>query len=115
MVSISDSLYVNHTGTEPLVYAITAYKQYGRNTFGFNLFGGYGSSSVITIHIVDRKKGIAIFEEGQGEAVQYFPMIDISKMCRMPLMVNDCVGDMPEEYNFPDVDFSQFIPRKYRR
>lgn len=115
MVSISDSVYINQTGADLLVYAITTYQRHNRKTFSFELFGGYQAASSVTIHIIDAKRGIAIFEEKRGETIDYFPMIDVSKMCRMPLMVNDCVGDMPEEYNFPDVDFSQFIPRKYRR
>jgi hypothetical protein len=62
------------------------------------------------IHIIDDKKGIAVFEEKNGkEKPYYYLMIAAEKIRSVPLIVNNCKFNKQSELEFEQPDFERLI------
>lgn len=113
-ISFSDSVFIYHTQHYPILQSINELSRIDSSTFQFQLLSVNKNSSLLTIHIIDTLKGIAIFEEHYFGNVSYYPMIDANKLQAVPMIVNFCLGadGSAMTFDFPEVDFSKFIPKK---
>jgi hypothetical protein len=89
-VSINDTTYIEWTGEGPVANKIIEQKKINNNTYKFKLTGIYDKDRVLKIHIIDSKRGIAIFEEIYGGSENRYLMICADKIKTVPIIVNNC-------------------------
>ncbi len=67
----------------------------------------------LTVHIIDKHKGIAIFEELiEDKAKQYYLMIDATKIRQLPIIVNYCETQKQMEFDFDEPDYQKLLNTK---
>ena len=108
-VIINDTEYIDWTGEGPQVNYLREARQIDDNTWEFKMKGNYRENDTILIHLIDREKGIAIFEEDGTAGKVYYPMITSSTIHQVPLIVNDCPNVLQDEFEFGITDFSVFV------
>lgn len=90
-VSINDTTWIDWTGEGPIANQICFQKKLNKKTYEFELISICGPTRKLTIHMIDQKKGIAIFETIYSNNEHYFSlMIAASKINQVPLIVNQC-------------------------
>ncbi|MCF8407947.1 MAG: hypothetical protein K9G36_03145 [Crocinitomicaceae bacterium] len=109
-VSINDSTFIEWTGEGPIANQIMNQKKGKKNTFEFDLCSMYGPIKTVIIHIINPKKGIAVFETVSSNKERYYSlMIAASKINRVPLIVNQCDFQKQRELNFEEPDFNKIL------
>lgn len=104
-VSINESTYIDWSG-EGKVYKILDQKKGSKNAYQFELSGDRN----IIIHIINTKRGIAIFEDKlKGEKPRYYLMISSDKIRSVPLIVNYCETNKQGELKFEEPDFKDLL------
>ena len=88
-VSINDTTFIDWTGEGPVANKIIDQKKINELTYEFKLTG-YDKDRKLVIHIIDKKKGIAVFEETKNGGNFYYLMIMSDKIRSVPLIVNNC-------------------------
>jgi hypothetical protein len=68
----------------------------------------------LIIHIIDNKKGIAVFEETSYNSNEryYYLMIAADKIKTVPLIVNNCETYKQNELCFDKPNFSELLKNK---
>jgi hypothetical protein len=90
-VSINDTTLINWTGEGPVANKIIEQKKVDNATYKFKLTGINNKDRVLKIHIIDRNKGIAVFEElNKGADKNRYLMISADKIKTVPIIVNNC-------------------------
>ena len=113
---ITDSTYIIHTGEGPVANKIISFRKVDSSTYRFRLTGEYGRNRKLTVHIIDPKKGIAVFEEnvdGRGKA--YFLMVAADKARNLPLIVNYSRAQKEEEFNFKTPNYKKLLEMKSQK
>ena len=109
-VSINDSTFIEWTGEGPIANQIMNQKKGKNNTFEFDLCSMYDPIKTVIIHIINPKKGIAVFETISSNNEHYFSlMIAASKINRVPLIVNQCDFQKQRELDFEEPDFNKIL------
>lgn len=106
-VSITDTTFIDWTGEGPVANKIIHFKRIDSKTFDFELSGIYDQNQKLRIHIIDNKKGIAIFEKiFDGRANIRYLMADADKIRNIPIFVNNCEYEkqLEQEFDAPDYD-----------
>lgn len=67
----------------------------------------------INIYIIDKQKGIAVFEDNYWGKKEYRLMVEASKVNNFPLIINYCETSKQGEFEFDKVDYSALI-KKYQ-
>lgn len=96
---------------------ILTYKKVDEKTFSLSLTSIDRPKRKLTIHIIDKQKGIAIFEElyddrGKYRGKQYYLMIDATKIKLLPIIVNYCQTQKQMEFDFDEPDFKKLLQPK---
>jgi hypothetical protein len=104
--SINDTTFIDWTGEGPVANKITEQKKINNKTYEFNLTGIYDQDRSLTIHIIDKKKGIAIFEQRIGKDRKVYLMIAAEKIKSVPLIVNYCPTQKQTELEFDAIDLT---------
>lgn len=102
--SVNDSTFIDWTGEGPVANKIVEQKKINAKTYEFKLIGIYDQNRVLTIHILDKKKGIAIFEEEIGKERKVYLMIAANKIRSVPIIVNHCPTQKQTELEFDAID-----------
>lgn len=111
--SINDTTFIDWTGEGPVANKITEQKKKDINTYEFKMTGIYNEDRTLIIHIIDLKKGIAVFEETtDGENINYYLMIDANKIRNVPVIVNSCPTQKKIELEFEEPDFNLLLSKK---
>jgi hypothetical protein len=111
--SINDTTYIDWTGEGPVANKIIEQKKINDNTYEFKLTGIYDKDRKLVIHIIDRNKGIAIFEEiNNGTDKNYYLMIVADKIKNVPLIVNNCEIRKQLELRFDEPDYNELLKTK---
>lgn len=111
-MGLTDTSFVDYTGEGPIANRILRFTKKDNNTYFFVLTGMYDSIRTITVHIIDRKKGIAVFEENSnGQGPHFFIMVDARKRRQLPLIVNYCKTQKQPEFRFDEPDFVQLLQK----
>ena len=67
---------------------------------------------IINIYIIDKQKGIAVFEDDYSGKKKYSLMVEASRVNSFPLIVNYCKTDKQfEEFEFDKIDYSSLIKK----
>lgn len=111
--SINDTTYIDWTGEGPVANKIIDQKKIDDTTYEFKLTGIYHRDRKVIIHIIDFKKGIAVFEEAIDRLdKKYYLMIAADKITSVPIIVNYCTTQKQMELKFDKVDFKALLAGK---
>jgi hypothetical protein len=116
MASINDTTYIDWTGEGPVANVILSQEKIDDTTYMFSLSGIYDKERTLTIHIIDIKKGIAVFEEtSKGSGGKHYLMIAADKIRSVPLIVNNCETQKQTELTFDTPNFDKLLGRGKKR
>jgi hypothetical protein len=104
--SINDTTFIYWTGEGPVANKIIEQKKINSGTYKFLLTGINDHNRSLIIHILNKKKGIAIFEEKVGERRTVYFMIAANKIRRVPIIVNHCPKQKQLELEFDAIDLT---------
>lgn len=106
---LSDSVLIKHTGEGPYPELITQLEQISDRKYSLRTKSLYPDSyNDITIHLIDRELGIAIWEFSTNDEVSYRLMVDADKVKMFPMAVNNCSsGKCFYEFKFDQLDFDK--------
>jgi hypothetical protein len=113
IVALSDSSYIDYGGDGPTPSRITSFSKTDDKTYKFGIISPGESESTKIIHIIDKEKGIAVFEDisSTGNHI-YELMVSANKMRNFPIIVNYCETAKTMEYKFVDPDFQKLLKGK---
>ncbi|MDX2068128.1 MAG: hypothetical protein SFV55_06855 [Haliscomenobacter sp.] len=113
-VAITDSTYNICYSDGPLTNRIIAFAKPNAATYQFKLSGYNNTQKTIRIHMVDKKRGIAVFENPAAEPKQrYRFMVQADKAKNFPMIINYCKTQKQLEFEgFDKVDFAKWIGKK---
>jgi hypothetical protein len=111
-VSISDTTYIDWTGEGPVANKIAKQKKFNDTTFIITTLGIYDINRQVTIHLIDKSKGIAIFEEQTKDGISFNLMISADKIKSVPFIVNNCKTRKQLELKFEEPDYKKLLKRK---
>jgi hypothetical protein len=116
--SVNDTTFIDWGCEGPTANKIIKQKKIDNTTYEFKLKGVYPQDRKLTIHIIDLKKGIAVFERtinatdtGDTETY-YYLMIAADKVRSVPVIVNHCTGMKQNEFDFDEPDFVTLLKTK---
>ena len=111
--SVNDTTFIDWTGEGPEASKIIEQKKIDDKTYEFKLTGISAQDRKIAIHIIDTKKGIAVFEQTtNGTDKRYYLMIAADKIKSVPIIVNHCPTQKQTEQDFDKTDFKTLLTRK---
>ncbi|RYX81735.1 hypothetical protein EON73_04670 [bacterium] len=111
--SVNDTTFIDWTGEGPIANKITSQKKIDLKTYEFKLIGFYAKYRKLTIHIIDSKKRIAVFEDVDNKKEKhYYLMIESSKINTVPLIVNRSETEKQPELEFDQPDFIKLLKNK---
>ncbi|NCI45333.1 hypothetical protein [Sediminibacterium soli] len=112
-VNITDTAFLDDYGEGLTANKILSFTRQDAKTFAFELTGIEKPQHSLVIHLVDSKKGIAVFEDrfNKGKK-QYYLMIDAGKIRQFPVIVNYCKDSKMREFDFDKPDFEKLISGK---
>lgn len=112
-IRITNKSYEDFSGEGPSANKILGFKKIDDNTFQFNLAGLYSNGRKVLIHLIDKKAGIAVFEETSNDREKvYYLMVDAAKIRNFPLIVNYCENQKQPEFEFDKTNFIKLIDQK---
>ena len=111
--AITDTAFIDFGGEGPMANKILSYKKINEKTFSFSLTGVERPKRNLTIHIVDKTNGIAIFEELYDDKDKlYYLMVDAAKIRKLPIIVNYCKNQKRMEFDFDEPDYTKLLNSK---
>lgn len=108
-VSVNDTTYIDWTGEGPVANKIINQKKFNDTTFVIKTLGIYDINRQIIIHLIDKSKGIAIFEEQTKDGISFNLMISADKIKSVPFIVNNCETRKQLELKFEEPDFKKLL------
>lgn len=113
-ISINDTTFIDWTGEGPEANKIITQKKIDDKTYEFQLSGITNKNRKLIIHIIDNKKGIAVFEETSDNSKEryYYLMVASDKIKNVPLIVNNCETYKQIELRFDKPNFSELLITK---
>jgi hypothetical protein len=109
-VIIADTTYVDWRGEGPEANKIVSFQKIDNKTFVFKLAGYNRHNQELKIHIIDKTNGIAVFEEVLPDRENiFYLMISADKIRNMPIIVNECIGEIQDELDFDLPNFEELI------
>jgi len=111
--SINDTTFIDWTGEGPVANKIIEQKKIDNKTYEFKLTGIYDLDRKVIVHIIDLKKGIAVFEQTTNETdKKYYLMIAADKIKSVPIIVNHCPTQKQTELQFDKTDSKTLLTTK---
>lgn len=115
-VSINDTTFIDWTGEGAVNNKIITQRKINDTTYYFELIGSMEKNRELIIHIIDKQKGIAIFEEVINKTdIFYHLMIAVEKVKSVPLIINNCKIDKQRELKFDEIDYEELLKSKLLR
>ena len=112
-VSVNDTTYIDWTGEGPIANKIISQKKLNETTFEITVTGILQQDRTITINIIDKTKGIAVFtEETVQNGKNQFLMIMADKIKTVPFIVNNCETSKQSELKFEEPNFDKLLKTK---
>lgn len=109
--SFNDSTFIDWTGEGPDASKIVNQQIINDSTYRFSLSGVFEKDRKLIIHIIDKEKGIAIFEDPNRERHKYTLMISSDKIRSVPLIVNQCENKQIE-LRFEEPNYVELLRRE---
>ena len=115
MVRITDSTYISYEGEGPLANRIISFSSIDSSTYRFTLKSPYTGIHKLVVHIIDRQKGIAVFEESAetGEIYRTL-MVTADKVRGLPVIVNYSPDQKEVEFDFEEPDYGRLLGGRIR-
>lgn len=114
-ISINDSIFLNYAAGEMIPEAITKVNRESSALFRIATIKLSGDVGAIYFHLIDKEKGIAVFEfVDEAPPNRYRLMIDSRKIKKIPLIINYCQEQKQEEFEFDKPDYEKIIGIKNR-
>lgn len=111
--SINDTTFIDWTGEGPIANKIIDARAIDSSTYFFQLAGQYHHERKLIIHIIDRQRGIAVFEEIDSErGKSYKLMIAADKIKTVPIVLTRCYDSYSYFGDFDDPDFEKLLKKK---
>lgn len=107
-ISLTDTAFLHDYGEGMLPQRINSFRKQDAKTFALSLTGRENKTTMLVIHMVDAKKGIAVFEE---VGKRFRLMADITRIRQFPIIVNHC-GEKRDEFKLDEPDYLKLIGRK---
>ncbi len=109
--SVNDSTFIDWGCEGPLANKILSQKKINKSTYRFVLAGLFdeGGERELTIHVIDFKKGIAVFESDENKRKLYYLMIAADKVRRVPIIIHHCPSQKQAELKFSDADVKNLL------
>ncbi len=103
--SINDSTYIDWTGEGRDANQIVGQKKIDDQTYEYQLNGVVYHERKIHIHLIDKERGIALFEEVDPEFNEnnFYYMIASEKIRSVPIIVNNCETSKQFELGFDNI------------
>jgi len=111
-IGISDTAFIEYTGEGPEAKKIISYKKTDNLTYQFILLGHSLKLLKLTVHIIDVKNSIAVFEENNLGQTYYNLMISAEKIRNLPIIVNYCKTQKQVEFKFEKPNYLQLLKTK---
>lgn len=112
-VSINDTTYIDWTGEGPIANKLKSQRKLNDTTFEIKVTGIYEPDRIITINIIDKSKGIAVFTETTvQDGENHFLMIMADKIKTVPFIVNNCETTKQRELKFDEPNFDKLLKKK---
>ncbi len=112
-ISIIDSAFIDYTGEGPIANKIIDFVKVDDKTFKFRLTSINIEDRTLIIHIIDKKNGIAVFEDtSKGKNKFFYLMISADKIRKKPIIVNYCETEKQLEYHFDKPNYSKLLKNK---
>jgi len=109
----NDSTIVQYFMDGPYAYAIDSFATVDERTFEFSVLCAYRTITSITVHILDWKKQIAIFDNhSEGDEYRYSLMVGASKAREFPILVNYCQDQKQVEFKFDSTNYRELLKKK---
>lgn len=114
-LSVNDTTFIDWTEEGPVANKILKQKKIARNTFELSLTGVYEKDRTLIIHIIDNKKGIAVFEETiNGTDKSYYLMVAAESLNAVPMIVNNCEHNKQLEWQFDEEpNYAELLRKKH--
>lgn len=107
-ISITDTSFVDYTGEGPTASKIVSFSKVDDATYKFRLTGLNAKERDLTIYIIDKQKGIALF----CEANYSYLMIPVQNVRDIPIIVNYCATQKQVEFQFDMPDYNKLIGKR---
>lgn len=102
-LQFSNDLIIEKTCEGPNAYGLKEFKQINSNDYSIKF-----SNRRLIVHLVDVKKGVAVFEE-EGK---YSLMINAKTIENFPIIENECLNSKGTELEFETPDFKRLLNQK---
>ncbi len=111
--SVNDTTFIDWTGEGPEANKIIEQNKIDNKTYEFNLTGITHKARILTIHILDLERGIAVFEQTtNGTDKRFYLMIAAEKVKSVPIIINYCTTQKQMELEFDKPDFYTLLRTK---
>lgn len=108
--SVNDTTFIDWTGEGPVANKIIEQRKIDNKTYEFILTGIYDNERKVIVHIIDFKKGIAIFEQITNKSEKtFYLMIAAETIKSVPIIVNQCQKYKQKELEFKEPDFKSLL------
>ena len=105
--NITDTLLIDYSGMDGIYgFPYDTIVQKSKNHYIIQKIKGFHSTK-INIHIIDRERGIAVFEFDNYKPRLY---VDVEKVKYFSVIVHDC-NEKEDDYKFPDIDLRELIKK----
>ncbi|MCF6403736.1 hypothetical protein L3C95_12670 [Chitinophaga filiformis] len=116
MVRVTDSTYIDYCGEGPLANRIISFSKVDSTTYRFTLKSPYTGIHKVVVHIIDPKRGIAVFEESVETGEKYYNlMVTADKVRGLPVVVNYSPDQKEVEFDFDEPDYWKLVEPTSRR
>jgi|GEM_PF-3000322 len=110
---VKNTTFIDWTGEGPVAIKIIEQNKIDSMTYKFKLTGIYNHYRKIIIHIIELKKGIAVFEKiTNGTGKSYYLMIAADKIKSVPIIENYCTTQKLTELQFDEPNFKSLLTTK---
>ena len=115
-ICITDTAFIEYTGEGPVANNFFDLIKVNDSTFKLKVAGINSKDRDFIIHIIDKKNGIAVFEQisNVNEKIFYL-MISANKIRNLPIIVNYCETQKQSEFHFNKPDFEILLKKICKR
>ncbi|HYG16464.1 MAG TPA: hypothetical protein VEC12_11975 [Bacteroidia bacterium] len=116
LVGISDTTYIDYTGEGPVASRISSFTQMDSNTYEFSVVAWTQPDRTITIHILDKETGLAVFDDANAvvdpASHGYSVMVPAENIRQFPIIVNYGIQKFMEFRDFTEPDYKELLSEK---
>jgi len=112
-INFTDTTMIEYGVESPEPSAILSFENIKLDVYQIKRKEYHGKVSTFTIHVIDRDKGIVIFENlFNYKPNRYILMVDASRIKEYPIIVNYCAESRMYELEFQKIDFKKLNTKK---